>query len=293
MSASFSLSDFVADHVPASDAGLERAFGEARIALSRRGGRIAIDDLYQKSPARILIPRIDGRTGAEIVFINTSGGVAGGDVMRYAVSASGGARLRATTQAAEKIYRALDRQAVLENRVRASGGASLEWLPQSSIIFDGARFARQTEIDVDGGSTILAFDSIVLGRGAHGETVREGLVRDDWRVRRDGRLVWADAFRLQGDIAAQTSAAALLAGRRAIGTFLYIAGDAASFLEQARALAAKAGILTQVGIVSGLLVGRFAAQAAQELMEGASGFLAAFRELTGASGTWPPAMWRC
>lgn len=307
MSASFSQYDFRPSGIladipvtsdPASDSGMQRAFGEARIALGLRDGRLHIGDLYQKSPARILMPRIDGAAGAEVVFINTSGGVAGGDVMRYAASASAGARVRVTTQAAERIYRALDSDAALENRLAASGGAALEWLPQSCIVFDGARLARRTQIDVSGGASVLAYDSLVLGRAAHGETMRTGAVRDDWRVRRDGRLVWADAFRLTGDIAARTSALALLGGRRAIGTFLYAADDAAALLERARDLASDArrdvaGALVQVGLVSGLVLARFAAHAAHDLTAAAGRFIADFRVLTGAAGGWPPAMWRC
>ncbi len=281
-----------ASRAPSSDALLQRAFGEARITVSGRD-RPRIGELYQKSPARILTPRIDGRAGAEIVFVNTSGGVAGGDVMRYSVGASGGAQARVTTQAAEKIYRALDRTAVLENRIRADGEAAVEWLPQSSIVFDGARLARRTEIDVARGARVLAFDSIVLGRAAHGETVRSGAVRDDWRVRRDGRLVWADAFRLTSDIAAQTSRPALLGGHRAFASFLYAADECEVWLEPARELIAGCGGAARIGAVNGLLVGRFLADSAHELMDAAGRFIAGFREMTGAVGPWPPAMWRC
>lgn len=277
-----------------SDADLQRAVGEARIAYSAAGGRLRVIDRFEQTPARVLTPRIDGRIGAEVVLLNTSGGVTGGDCVQYGVAAREGAQVLATTQAAEKIYRAIDRDAHLTNRIEASGaGAAVHWLPQPAILFDGARLRRRTEISVADGASALAFDSLVLGREAHGETMRTGAVRDDWRVRRDGRLVWADAFRLTGDIASLTGRAALLGGRRALGALIYVGEGAADLLDHVRALPARDGVLARFGVVAGVLVGRFAAFAADALIAAASDVLAALRARIGAPGAWPPAMWRC
>ena len=93
------------------DVDLERANGVGRVILAgdEAGARIA--DIYQKFPIRLVFPKVDGRRCKEVVIINSSGGVAGGDRLEIEVVALSAASVSVTTQAAEKIYRALDRPA--------------------------------------------------------------------------------------------------------------------------------------------------------------------------------------
>jgi urease accessory protein len=260
------------------DRDLQRVDGAARIAVHGAGGRTAITDLFQRSPCKVLVPRIDGHSCREAVFLNTAGGIAGGDSLRFALSASGDARFSGTTQAAERVYRAIDAPGHVEMRIEASDGATLEWLPQETILFDGGRLNRSTEIRVSGTARLIAMDWLILGRAASGETVRYGAFRDDWRVYRDGRLVWADAFRLTGDIATLVRRPSLLAGHTAIATILYAASNAAANLDRARAILANLACNAGATIVNGLMICRFAAKAAAELRRAVTDFLRAFRD---------------
>jgi urease accessory protein len=275
-----------------SDVGMQRARGAARVGLRAGGGRVNITELYQKSPCRVLMPRVDGRDRAEIVFINSSGGITGGDELDYAVRADGAATTMATTQASEKIYSAIDRDARLRMALSAGDGATLEWLPQQTIAFDGARLRRQTSIDITGNARLLALDWLVMGRQARGETMNRGALRDEWRVRRDGRLVWADALRLTGDLAGLRGSRASLGGNRAFATLVYAGPDAADRLDLARGLIADCGE-AGVTVVGGVLVGRFLAPDGLALHKSVSFFLEAFR--TGLTGfaPWPPRLWTC
>jgi urease accessory protein len=200
------------------DADLQRVDGAARVAFAPE-----LCDLYQRSPCRVFLPRIDGRAGQEIVFANIAGGIAGGDRLAVEVSVAGAAQVTATTQAAEKIYRAIDAPARIATRIAASDGGTVEWLPQETIVFDGARFKRRTTISVDGASSVLALEFLVLGRAAHGENVSACEVSDAWRIYRDGKLVWADMLRLTGPMPRP----ALLGGNRALVTVVRLGpGDA-------------------------------------------------------------------
>ncbi len=271
-----------------SDAGMQRARGAARVALS--GARIA--DLYQKSPCKVLMPRVDGRDRAEIVFINSSGGIAGGDELDYAVRVAGPAVTTVTTQASEKVYGAIDRDARLRMSIAVDDGATLEWLPQQTIAFDGARLRRRTDIDVEGSGRVLALDWLVMGRQARGETMTRGALRDDWRVRRDGRLVWADALRLTGDLGALAGRRASLGGNRAFATMVYAAPDAADRLDLARELVEDCGE-AGVTLVNGVLVGRFLAFDGMALAAHVGFFLEGFRAGLGGFAPWPPRLWTC
>jgi urease accessory protein len=271
-----------------SDAGMQRASGAARVALD--GTRLV--DLYQKSPCKVLMPRVDGRDRAEIVFINSSGGIAGGDVLDYAVAVSGAGATTVTTQASEKVYAAIDRDARLSMSIKVGEGATLEWLPQQTIAFDGARLRRRTEIDVGQGGRLLALDWLVMGRQARGETMLRGALRDDWRVRVGGRLAWADALRLTGDLGALSRCRASLGGNRAFATLVYAAADAADRLELARDLAADCGE-AGVTLMNGLIAARFMATSGMALAAHVGSFLEGFRAGLGGFAPWPPRLWQC
>jgi urease accessory protein len=275
------------------DRDLQRVDGAARIAVHGAGGRNAITDLFQRSPCKVLLPDIDGRPCSEAVFLNTAGGVAGGDRLSFALSASGDASFTGTTQAAERVYRAIDAPGQVEMRIEAADTATLQWLPQETILFNGGRLDRSTEIHVSGAARLIAMDWLILGRAASGETVRHGAFRDDWRVWRDGRLVWADAFRLTGDIAALVHRPSLLAGHTAIATILYAASNAAADLDRARAILGDLACKAGATIVNGLMICRFAAKAAAELRRAVTDFLRSFRDGLDGFASALPKVWAC
>lgn len=120
---------------PSRDAELSRARGSLRIgfAADARGGS-RLTDLSQYSPSRVLRP-LEAGDEASAVLINTAGGVCGGDRYRVVVDVGNHARATVTTQAAEKVYRALDSRAQLDTTLRVGAGARLHWAPQETILF--------------------------------------------------------------------------------------------------------------------------------------------------------------
>ena len=150
-----------------------------------------------------MFPKIGDGSVKEAVIINSSGGIAGGDRLEIEVVALNNASVAVTTQAAEKIYRALDRPARIATKLKACGTAKLAWLPQETIVFNQARIRRQTEIDLCSGAELMALEWLVLGRAAHGEEVVGGHISDSWRIKRDGHLIWADGFRVSDEVFAQ------------------------------------------------------------------------------------------
>ena len=273
------------------DGQLQRACGKAYIALSGEGRDVRIDELYQTSPCRILLPRIDGFDQAEIVLVNSSGGIAGGDQLDYGVKVLGTATTLATTQASEKVYGAIDSDARLATTLSIGDGATLEWLPQQTIAFEGARLRRRTEINVEGSGRLLALDWLVMGRRASGEIISRGSLRDDWRVRRDGKLVWADAFQLAGDVDRLAARPAALNGNHAIATIIYVAQDSSERLNLARDLIGESD--AGATVVGGILVARFLAQDGLHLYRRVSAFLEEFRAQLLELRPWPPRLWTC
>jgi urease accessory protein len=278
---------------PTGDRDLQRVDGAVRVAVDQGPDGPVLRDLYQSSPCRALFPRIDGRDRAEVVFLNTAGGVAGGDRLRYALKAGAGAEVVATTQAAEKIYRAIDRCGRIETSLVAGAGAALNWLPQETIVFEGARLRRVTEVDAAGDARVLGLEWLVLGREAHGETLATCEIYDNWRVRRDGRLVWADSFRLTGNAGELIGRRALLADARATATLIYMAPDAAGLVDGLRDRLIGHPCLVGLGMVADLLVCRMLANSAAILRDGVTRLLRFLWHAIGQPDRSLPRVWAC
>ena len=218
-----------------------RARGEVRLAVKRSGGRTVLDRLRQQGSSKLLLPR-DQAPDRTAVLLNTAGGVTGGDQFDIRAEAGPDTALTLTTQTAERAYRAQPGSVGwVSTHLMGAAGATVHWLPQETILFDGCALSRHLTVDLAEDTTFLAVEPVILGRAAMGETVHDARFTDQWRVRRNGHLIYADALRLHGDIAAQTASPATLNGHRAFASILYAAPDAERHLTPLRALLPDTG----------------------------------------------------
>jgi urease accessory protein len=276
-----------------SDKDLQRANGVGRVVLGSFGGGTRIKDLFQRSPIRIMFPGSGVGTLEEAVLINTAGGIAGGDRLEYGITALANASIAVTSQAAEKVYRALDEPSRITTKLSAHGLAKLAWLPQETIVFNRASTNRQTEIEISSGSELLALEWLVLGRAAHGEEVVGGCIIDSWRVKRDGRLVWADTFRATDDLFSHLHRTALLSDCKAIGTLIYFGPQVDARLEGLREMTLRSGCQCAATLVAGLVIVRFAARLSSDLRWAVRGALQQFSRELGGGPFRVPRMWSC
>ncbi len=240
-----------------------RARGAVRFDVHARDGVTRRGALHESGSLRVRFPSPED-SGLSGVFVNTAGGVAGGDRFDIEIAASDRARLTLTTAAAEKVYRAPGAAAQLNISLKVASGAHLSWLPQETILFDRARMQRRFDIALDDGASLLLCEIVVFGRTAMGETIAQGEFVDRWRVSRGGRLVFAETVRLDGDIGTRLARSAVAGGARAIGTALIVPGDEA-LVERLRE--ASESFSGEVGISAwnGFAMARFCAQDAAAL----------------------------
>jgi urease accessory protein len=240
-----------------------RARGAVRFDVHQADGVTRRRSLHESGSLRVRFPSPEA-DGLSAVFVNTAGGVAGGDRFEIGIATGEGARLAVTTAAAEKVYRAQGAAAELDIALTAAAGSHLAWLPQETILFDSARVVRRIDIDLAESASLLLCEIVIFGRAAMGERMLSGEFVDRWRLRRGGRLVFAETVRLDGDIGAKLSNAAIAKGGVAIGTALIVPGDEA-LVERIRELSGSFG--GEVGISSwnGFAMARFCAQDAARL----------------------------
>ena len=224
---------------------LQRARGEGRVTATARAGRTEIASLYQEGCATIRLPHTHS-DALQAVLMNTAGGLTGGDFIRWSAAAGAGTKLVLTTPACERIYRSIGGDAVVENRLAAEASAHVDWLPQETILFEDARLNRRLEVDLAEDATLTAVEAVLLGRQAMGEDARNARLRDVWRVRRNGRLIHAEATTLSAD-PRERMGTSLLAGALAFATVLHIAPDAERKLDAVRALLPQTGGASVIG----------------------------------------------
>lgn len=265
--------------------------GRARLGFAAAGGRTRLALLEQRTPLRVLFPRVPAGEALEAVLINTGGGVVGGDRLEVVVQAGPGTRVRVTSQAAEKVYRSAGPASTLEVRLEVAENAFLEWLPQETILFDRCNFARHLLLDLAPAARIIAGELTVLGRTAHGEALQRGVIRDRWSVRRGERLLWAEALRLDGELGSPLQNPFGFAGARAVATLIYAAGDAHSWLEPARALIAEGGVTSGVTCLPGVLIGRWLGPDARTLRAAYARFATGLRALVAGLPERLPTVW--
>jgi len=282
-----------ADPDRTSDRDLQRADGSCRVVVcgSEHGSRV--QEVLQRSPLRILFPSAVAGAVEEAVLVNTAGGIAGGDRLECSVTALANASIAVTSQAAEKVYRALDAPARIATRLNVCEAARVAWLPQETILFNGGRLSRTTEIGFSDGAELLALEWLVLGRAARGEEITEGYLVDRWRVKRDGRLIWADSFRATDQTFPQLQRKALLSDCKSFGTLVYSGSQLDARLEFLRDIAPSRDCYRSITSVSGLIIARFAARGSLEMRLALREFLQQFGGQLGGHPFRVPKMWSC
>jgi urease accessory protein len=234
---------------------LARAQGQLGMRFVVRDGRTVLGTLLQDGCLRARFPR---GAGCMAVTLNTAGGMAGGDVLDALVVWEAGASAAVAAAAAERVYRAraADPPARVSTRLVVGAGARAEWLPQETILFDGARLDRRLAVELAPDGDFLGLEALVFGRTARGERFALGSLADRFIVHRDGRPVLHDAIRLCGDVGAVLHRAATAGGAAAVASLVKVAPDAEVLLDALRAVLPD---FAAASAWDGMLVARFVA----------------------------------
>jgi urease accessory protein len=266
----------------------QRAIGSLHVAIKRRGAASVLADLRQDGCLKARFPRpVDW---VEVVTLNSSGGVAGGDRLASTFDVRAGAHATFASQAAERFYRALpgDPSAHVRTHLTVADGAAAEWLPQEAILFDRAAVDRMLTVDLAADAWFLGVESVVFGRTAMGERVATARLADTIRLRRDGRLLLHDAIRLSGEVASVLESLATARGGAAMATIFHVAPDAASRLDAFRAAVTTAPAEAGASAWDGMLIARVVARDGAALRTTVVAGLAALR-----GGRALPRVWQC
>ena len=276
---------------PSDAVRLQRAVGELRVSFKRRSDATVLDGLRQAGCLKARFPRAVVPGWADVVTLNTSGGIASGDRLDSTFGVNEGAHATIAAQAAERFYRAYNAPAptpaFVRTRIDIAPGGAAEWLPQETILFDRCAVDRRLEVDIAGDGWFLGVECVVFGRAAMGEQVAQAWLRDVIRIRHDGRLLLHDALRCDGDVAAVLAGRATAGGARALATLVHVGPAAEQALEPVRA--ALAGVPDAAASAwNNMLLARILAPDSAALRLAVTAVLAALR-----GGRPLPRTWLC
>lgn len=222
---------------------------ELELHFERRGARSVLAARRHDGPLAVQKPLYpEGDAVCHAIVVHPPAGMAGGDELSIEVRARAGAAALLTTPGAGKWYRSAGAWASQRIALHADDGASLEWLPLETIVYDGARANLDLDVSLSGSAVYVGWEILCLGRTGAGERFTRGTCRTSTRIRRDGKLLWFERGTLEGGGALLESAAGLQ-GKPVCGTFL--AAGAHTDLSAARRIEGLA--LTQL---PGILVAR-------------------------------------
>lgn len=206
------------------------------MVAKKHGEETRLTDLHQKGSLKTLFPQPLGNT-LDMVCLNTAGGVTGGDSFTYHIQALENAGICISSQAAERAYKSHpDQTGTIKVNLQIGSGARIDWLPQETILFNRASIQRCMEVELSKNARALMVEPVVFGRTAMGERITQLEFSDQWRIKRDGALVFADATKISGDAEAIMRNPATGDRAGAMASMIYASADAERFLGKLKSM---------------------------------------------------------
>ena len=266
-------------HNPATR--LQRAQGRGSIAFEQVHGQRRLRRLRQEGSIKLMLPGSDPHQ-SDVVFINTAGGITGGDRLQLQASLGPNTQLRIAGQTAERIYRRLDNYGEMLMAFKLGANTELDYLPQETIFYNGGALRRRLWVEMAPSASFLTSEIIVLGRQAMGESVSSGCLHDQWAIYQKQRLLFADSLKFDDFSAAEATSdfhasgynrlsfaealksasasvfdkTASLAGHNIIGTLLYLGAGSNELRPRVKQILDERELVAGVSAWNGLLLVR-------------------------------------
>jgi urease accessory protein len=227
---------------------------ELHLGFAERGGRTVIAEGHHLGPLTVQRAFYPEGAVAHCYVLHPPGGVVGGDRLELDLGVGEGAQALITAPGATKLYRSAGADARVTQRLRVAAGGVLEWLPQETILFPGARARIATELHLAVGARFIGWEVSCLGRPAIDERFTAGHADLGLAIRRDGRPLLLERLRVCDG--AGLDGASGLRGYSVVAT-LVATGGSSDDLEAVRdGIGAEPSVLWAATRVEDLLVVR-------------------------------------
>jgi len=261
-----------------------------RLRFLRNGPRTILSRCEHCGPLRVQKPLYpEGPELCQCIIVHPPGGIASGDRLSLDIEAGAGTSVQLTTPGAAKWYRCATLPSSQETVLRVASGALLEWLPQGTIVFDGARASSSMRIELARDATLVAFDAVCLGRVASGERFATGSWRQRLEIVRDGALVWSERAALEAENGFVASPIGLN-GLPVFGTLIATGNHPHDVLGALREVAPMDGE-GAITCLSDLLIARYRGHSLADASAYFAGLWALLRPRLANRAAQPPRIW--
>ncbi|WP_026601516.1 urease accessory protein UreD [Methylomonas sp. 11b] len=189
----------VASANPAASTDTTAWEAELILGFSQRGAKTALVNRSHRGPLTVQRPFYPEGGVCHVYLLHPPGGVVAGDHLTISAMVENDAQALITTPAAGKFYRSGGGEAQQSVNLKVAENASLEWLPQETIVYEGARLNSSMNIDLAERAHFIGWEILALGRPAAGEGFENGAATLNWRISHTGRLVYLERLRLDAE----------------------------------------------------------------------------------------------
>jgi urease accessory protein len=223
--------------------------GSLDLVYCDRNGKTQLTNTFVKAPLKVQRPFYpEGIAVCHSVILHTAGGIVGGDRISQTVRVKPNANALITTAAAGKVYRSNGKRAQQAIDLYIEAGACLEWLPQESIIFNGAIYQQDLKVELAPSACWLGWEITRFGRSARGEKFLEGEWRSHTEVWQQGKPLFIDRQWLPGRESLINSPNGL-ANKAIVASLLWIGKPVSSeIVERVRSLWCDRGYNGDTGV---------------------------------------------
>lgn len=236
---------------------LQRARGCVEVSFVGVRGETTLSNLYQSGSLKALIPK-SFRSAKEAILINTGGGIVGGDQLSISISGGNSTETWITSQASEKVYKSAGDMSRVEIDLTLGDNASSYWCPQEMILFDKSKLCRRMNFNVENSSNLLIVENVIFGRITSGEFSANCYFSDQWRIKRDQKLVLAENFLVTGSESLYGKAN--LGNNKCVCTVIYVSLEAEGYLKQMREIMSERKLTGGASSWNNCLLGRVVAE---------------------------------
>lgn len=229
---------------------------ELALRYQRRGERTVLAERRHDGPLVVQKPLYpEGDAVCHSIILHPPAGIVGGDELEICCDAAADSQVLLTTPGAGKWYRSAGPWAKQRLRFDVAAGACLEWLPQETIVFDGALADMGSQINLATGASYIGWEILCLGRTGSGERYEHGSCRLHTEIRRNGKLLWFEKGNIEasGRIGA---APAGLGGHSVCATMIVAGKIDAALLAQCREQTADDTTIAMTLLPGSVLVAR-------------------------------------
>lgn len=175
-------------------------YAKLELGFSKHANRTVLPHRKHLGPVRVQKMLWPEKTGiCHAIIVHPPAGIAGGDHLTFDMRIEDQAHALVTTPGAGKWYRTNGKQAYQHIHIQVKQNAVFEWLPQETMLFDGANASSATQIHLDQSASFIGWDMLVIGRQARQETFSRGAYKNQFMLCRDQQLLVADTLSFKGN----------------------------------------------------------------------------------------------